>query len=360
MKVLKHKLKNLVREVYARLLFHTGLHALVDRLMPRRLTILCGHCVEPRRGFEGSAHLPADMKIGEDELEALLAWLKRRYRMCTIGEGVAALAEERGPSLVALSVDDGYRDNHDVLLPLLARQGVPATVFLESRPLDERRVNWTHKLFWILARRSAAEFALAYARAAGASPAARAIEQAARDATPERATYEVKRLLKYEVDPAERDAAIDRVFAEQGGDERALCDALYMTWDQVRALRDAGVELGGHTVGHPVLSGLPPEEQEREIAAGRAAMVRELAIEPATFAYPFGRRWDFDASSRVAVKRAGFRTAVTMHAGTNHTGADETGYHRLALSGAARLHLLVAEACGGFALARRFGVNLSE
>ena len=62
MKVLKHKLKNLVREVYARLLFHTGLHALVDRLMPRRLTILCGHCVEPRRGFEGSAHLPADMK----------------------------------------------------------------------------------------------------------------------------------------------------------------------------------------------------------------------------------------------------------------------------------------------------------
>ena len=360
MKVLKHKLKNLVREVYARLLFHTGLHALVDRLMPRRLTILCGHCVEPRRGFEGSAHLPADMKIGEDELEALLAWLKRRYRMCTIGEGVTALVEERGRSLVALSVDDGYRDNHDVLLPLLARQGVPATVFLESRPLDERRVNWTHKLFWILARRSAAEFALAYGRAAGASPAARTLEQAARDATPERATYEVKRLLKYEVDPAERDAAIDRVFAELGGDERALCDALYMTWDQVRALRDAGVELGGHTVGHPVLSGLSPEEQEREIAAGRASMVRELAIEPATFAYPFGRRWDFDASSRAAVERAGFRTAVTMHAGTNHTGADATGYHRLALSGGARLHLLVAEACGGFALARRFGVNLSE
>jgi peptidoglycan/xylan/chitin deacetylase (PgdA/CDA1 family) len=356
--VLKHKLKNLLREAYARLLFHTGLHALVDRLMPRRLTILCGHCVEPKAGrWEGGAHLPADMKIAEERLERIVAWIKRRYRMCTIAEGVLALAEGGdGRSLVALSVDDGYRDNHDVLLPLLARQGVPATVFLESRPLDERRVNWTHKLFWILARSSAPEFARDYARAGG--PDAQSVERAA--AAPGEATYQIKRLLKYDVDPAARDAAIDRVFADLGGDEGALCDALYMTWDQARALRDAGIELGGHTVGHPVLSGLGAEEQEREIARGREALVRELATEPVTFAYPFGRRWDFDATSRGAVVRAGFRTAVTMHAGTNQRGADATALHRLALSDDARLHLLVAEACGGFALARRLGLNLSE
>jgi peptidoglycan/xylan/chitin deacetylase (PgdA/CDA1 family) len=357
--MLKHKLKRLLREAYARLLFHTGLHAVVDRLMPRRLTILCGHCVEPRAGgWEGGAHLPADMKIAEERLEAIIAWMKRRYRMCTIGEGVRELAESaEGPSLVALSVDDGYRDNHDVLLPLLARQGVPATVFLESRPLDERRVNWTHKLFWVLARLSAQEFAERYAQAGG--PGAEAVARAA-GAAPEQATYQVKRLLKYEVEPAGRDAAVDRVFVELGGDEGALCEALYMTWDQARALRDSGIELGGHTVGHPVLSGLDPAEQEREIAGGRSAMVRELATEPVTFAYPFGRRWDFDASSREAVVRAGFRTAVTMHAGTNERGADDTSYHRLALSDDARLHLLVAEACGGFALARRLGLNLSE
>ena len=34
--------------------------------------------------------------------------------------------------------------------------------------------------------------------------------------------------------------AVDAVFAEQRGDERALCEALYMSWDQARALRDAG------------------------------------------------------------------------------------------------------------------------
>jgi len=360
--VLKHKFKLVLREVYARVLFHTGLHVVLDRLMPRRLTILAGHCVEPRGGgWEGGAHLPGDMKIAEETLEHIVAWMKRHYRLCTIAEGVRQLGEDGDRrSLVALSVDDGYRDNHDVLLPLLKRQGVSATVFLESRPLDERRVNWTHKLFWILSRSTLADFVHAYGEAAGQTDTFHAINQIVSEARDERGLYHVKRILKYEGDPAERDAAIDRVFAELGGDERALCDALYMTWDHARALRDAGVELGGHTVSHAILSRLPPEQQAREIADGRAALARELGTEPATFAYPFGRHWDFDQAARESVKRAGFRTAVTMHAGVNQRGADDTAFHRLALADGVKLHLLAAEACGGFALARRCGLNLSE
>lgn len=360
--MLKHKLKLFLREAYARVLYHTGLHRLVNRLMPRRLTILAGHCVEPRAGsWEGGAHLPDDMKIAEAELERIVAFMKRNYRMVTIGEGVEELERGgAGPSLVALSVDDGYRDNHDVLLPFLQRQGVPATVFLESRPLDERRVSWTHKLFWLLARGSAADFVQAYGRAAGHTETFHAMNQVVTEGRLEDLTYHVKRILKYDSDPAERDPAVDRVFELAGGDERALCDALYMTWDHARALRDAGVELGGHTVSHPILSQLDAEAQAREIGEGRAALARELGTEPATFAYPFGRRWDFDQRSRDAVRSAGFRTAVTMHAGTNRPGADATTYHRLALADGVKLHLLAAEACGGFELAGRLGLKLSE
>ena len=44
---MKHRLKMWLREAWARLLYHTGLHALVNRVMPVRLTILAGHCVAP-------------------------------------------------------------------------------------------------------------------------------------------------------------------------------------------------------------------------------------------------------------------------------------------------------------------------
>ena len=364
--MLKHKLKLALRESYARVLFHTGLHAVVNRIMPTRLTILAGHCVEPASGdWEGGAHLPGDMKIGEDALEALVRWMQRRYRMVTIGEGVEALANGGGRSMVALSVDDGYRDNHDVLLPLLERTGVPATVFLESRPLDERRVNWTHKLFWLMGReddeaQAIRAFVDAYGEHAGQTDTFHAMNQVVTEDRDGRLLYQVKRILKYDADFDERDRAIDAIFVDAGGREAELCDALYMTWDHARALRDGGVELGGHTVNHPILARLTPEEQAREIAQGRESMVRELGTEPATFAYPFGRRWDFDRTTRDSVRSSGFKTAVTMHSGTNHRGADPTTYHRLALADGVKLHLLVAEACGGFALARRFGLDLSE
>ena len=55
MSSLKHQLKGTLREVYARVLYHTGLHALVDRLQPRRMTILFG-ALRRRAGLQ---RLPA-------------------------------------------------------------------------------------------------------------------------------------------------------------------------------------------------------------------------------------------------------------------------------------------------------------
>ena len=351
-----------LREWYARILFHTGLHAVVDKLMPRRLTILAGHCVSPEGGaWPGGEHLPADMKISAGRMRELLRWFGGRYRMVTVGEGVQELANgAKGPSLLALSMDDGYRDNHAVLLPLLKETGAKATVFLESRPLDERRVNWSHKLFWILARQKPFDFVHDYGERCKDEDVFHAMNQIVTEARVADVRYHVKRLLKYEADPDDRDRVIDELFAAQGGDERALCESLYMSWDEARALQAAGVELGGHTVNHPILARLPAERAEREIREGAESLERALGRRPATFAYPWGRRWDFDDASRAATGRAGFAAAVTMHAGANRPDTDRTRLHRLAIDDEARMHLLVAEACGGFELLRRLGLDLSE
>lgn len=359
---MKHQLKQTVRELYARLLFHTGLHALVNRLVAPRLVILAGHCVAPESGeHRGGAHLPPDMTIHGARLREWLRWFARRYQVVTIGAGVAEL-ERGGParSQVALSFDDGYRDNHAVLLPILRETGTTATIFLESRPLDERRVNWSHKLFWLLARMTLAEFVYAYGEATRQDVSFHAANQIICEARAGRPAYEVKRILKYDADPAVRDAAIDAIFAARGGDERALCDDLYMDWDEARELLAAGVELGGHTVGHPILSRLDPDAQAREVRDGADSLRRALKAEVTTFAYPWGRRWDFDQHSRKAVQGARLRCAVTMHAGTNRADTDRLALKRLAIDDSAKLHLLVAEACGGFDLLRKLGIDLSE
>ncbi len=356
---LKHRIKVLLRESFARTLFHTGLCGFVDRVMPVRLTILAGHCVAPGTALvEG--FLPADMQISEAKLERILRWFSKRYAMCTVGAGWAALRSRTARrSLVALSMDDGYLDNRRVMLPLLQRVGAPATVYLESRPLDERKLNWSHKYFWLCARMDFPELARRYRESTKDPRIAAAIDGAMQKQGHD-PRYHVKRALKYDAEPTDRERVIDALFIAAGGDERALCDELYMTWDEAKELAAAGVELGGHTINHVILSRCDRDEARREIVEGARSIQSALGKPTPSFAYPWGRRWDFTAESAALVVDAGFESAVTMHAGVNLPHSKATDLKRLAIADDAKLYLLATEACGGFELLRRLGIDLSE
>ncbi len=353
---MKHQIKNTLRKLYACALFYTGAHRLVSRLMPRRLTILCGHCVdEPRLNGD----LPADMRVSQAKLRRMLGWFAKRYQMCTLSEGLESIARGgAGRSLLALTMDDGYRDNAEVLPTILAETGARATVFLESRALEERRLNWSHKYFWLLTKVGA--------EAVGAGLIENTSDEALRAqlrealSSPSRVEYQMKRVLKYKTAPEVRDPAVDALFAREGGDERALCERIYMDWSGAKALLERGVELGGHTVEHPVLSTLSPAQQLDEVQRGREAVERGTSSTLRVFAYPFGRRWDFDEHSVESVRRAGFEAAVTTHAGTNDARTDRMRLARLTFDEETDFRVLVAEACGGFDLARRLGLDLSE
>lgn len=134
-----------------------------------------------------------------------------------------------------------------------------------------------------------------------------------------------------------------------------------MTWEDARELRDGGVELGGHTVSHPILSRLDEAEALAEIGHCRERMVAELGESSGqTFAYPFGRRWDYDEGTLRATRQAGFSQAVNTHAGANGRTSDRLQLARLPVDDTTPLHLLVAHACGGFEFLRKFGLDLRE
>lgn len=356
---MKHALKGWLREAWSRALYHLGLWRLVDRLTPRRMLVLAGHCVT-EEAVNGS--LPADMKIGGARLERVLRLLGGHFRLVTIGEGLAALEEDGDRrSMVALSMDDGYADNRSALLPLLERVGGKATIFLESRVMTERRVNWSHKWFWLLDRLGAEEVTRQLMGEISAPELSERLRRLLEEG-PEDLAYQVKRVLKYDARPAHRDPGLDALFAARGGDEASLVERIYMTPDDARALQASGrVELGGHTVHHHVLATLSPEEQRDEVEGGRRALEESFGPETGvSFAYPFGRRWDIDDSSIEAVRGAGFRGALTTHTGVVRRETDRMRLPRWMIDDATPLHHLVCEACGGFDLLRRVGLNLSE
>jgi peptidoglycan/xylan/chitin deacetylase (PgdA/CDA1 family) len=355
----KHRVKMALREVWARLLWHTPLWRLVDRLTPPRLVILAGHALAGPAGASAAAGLGSEMVVEPEALGRLVGALKKRHAFHTVSGGLSALGMGGPRGLVALTFDDGYRDNVELLPALLEEWDVPATVYLESRPLEsdaQRHPNWYHRLAWLETRLGTGEVARRFAEA---HPGSAVASRFADGRVP--GLGELKRVLKYDEEPALVETELDRLFAEGGGDGPALCGELYMDWEGARRLAAAGVEIGGHTATHPVLARLSDDAAADEARSGRERIRAEVPQATlVSFAYPFGRRWDWNEGTAEAVSRAGFENAVTTHAGANFPHTNRLALKRWPLSPETKIHLVAAEACGGFELLRSLGLDLSE
>lgn len=86
-----------------------------------------------------------------------------------------------------------------------------------------------------------------------------------------------------------------------------------MSWTQVEQMRDAGVEIGAHTLTHPNLAELPESEALEEMRRSKDAIEARIGAPIEAFAYPFGRpRHHVSAGTIDLAGRTGFRSAATI------------------------------------------------
>jgi len=271
----------------------------------RHLSVLVYHRVLAR---------PDPLRPGEptaEEFEARMRWLAANFDVLPLAAAVRALREDRLPRrALCISFDDGYADNHDVALPILRRLGLPASFFIATGYLDG---GCMFNDVVIEALRSATPPMLDLAdlglgRHAVASDAERC-----------RAIDRILERLKYAA-PARR-AEIAAEIARRCGS--AVPAAMMMSTSQVRALHEAGMTLGAHTVNHPILAEIELQQAREEIVAGRARL-QEISGAPVTlFAYPNGKpQRDYRREHADLVRALGFEAAVTTAWGAARANAD--------------------------------------
>ncbi len=121
-----------------------------------------------------------------------------------------------------------------------------------------------------------------------------------------------------------------------------------VTWDEVREMVAAGVEIGGHTLTHPRLTELPVAAADAEVAGARQVIEAEIEAPVTSFAYPYGL---FDNRVAEAVATAGYRRACTTRPGFNRPGIDPLRLRRIEVFG--------TDAVWRLAQKIRFGCNTS-
>jgi len=280
-----------------------------------RLVVLGWHNVEPTWCF------PAPPGRGAAGLAEQLAFLKRTCNVVPLGVALRALDEGRPlpPRAVAVTFDDGYRDNLALALPLLERLRLPATFFLVPELLSGIARPWWETIAWVLSRSRRDEITWE-----GRTVNLRD------EATRRGANLEIAALLKRR-DQAARAAAIEELAdrcqpdaAGAGGDPRSL----FMDWEGARELVRRGFEVASHSHHHAILAMERREEQARDLAESRLWLQRELDAPIDLLAYPNGLEGDYDASTVEAARAAGYAHAVTTIGGWNRPQTPAYELHR--------------------------------
>lgn len=277
------------------------------------LTVLTYHRVaganEPEFLDQGVADCTAD------QLARHVAFVKRWFDVVTI-EDLRAFCAKRASlprNPVLISFDDGYRDNHDVVLPILLRHGVRATFFVATDYIERRRLYWWDRVSLVIGRSQRDRLELTYPHAENLSldgPAARAIAiRRVQRAIKDTVGLDLGRFLEH----LERAAGV----VLPADEERRMADALVMTWEHVLALHRAGMGVESHTHSHRVLQTLGAGEVDRELRQSRCALERVLGVPVRAVSYPVGRSLRQSPDITRAVRAAGYELGFSNGTGVN-------------------------------------------
>lgn len=259
----------------------------------RKLAILIYHRVLSEPDF-----------MRPDEIDVFtFAWqmelLARYFNVMPLADAVDRL--QRGdlpPRAACITFDDGYADNATVALPILKRWNLPATFFIAAGFLDGGRM-WNDTVLETVRRLDGERLDL--------SQIGQGVHAIGTPEEKSRTGYRLLNRLKH-LPPRQRAEYVDYIASRVDG----LPDDLMMSSAQVKALHADGMEIGGHTMSHPILANLSEDEARKEIAEGKDKLEAIIKERIRFFAYPNGKPVkDYKPEQVGMVRDLGFQAAVS-------------------------------------------------
>jgi peptidoglycan/xylan/chitin deacetylase (PgdA/CDA1 family) len=230
---------------------------------------------------------------------------------------------------VCITFDDGYADNLHAAKPALESYRVPGTVFITPGYLGVPENLWWDELAKLILDPTSRQkelslslngdhYAYAFPEPAGEQGGPdphskwRAWEKAP---GPRQAAYLAIYGMLVKLSDKERDEALEqlRAGATPYADRRQhRC----LTEDELRELASGDlVEIGAHTLTHPVLAVLPPDQQQHEIGGSKRRLEAMTGKDITSFAYPYGKKYHYTRHTVRTVRANGFSSACSNFGG---------------------------------------------
>ncbi len=281
---------------------YLGVNTAFRAAQQKRLLVLCYHGVVSDQHY---TPVHSDYTVRLKRFREQMEILARYFQPITVSDLAAwragKVALPRNPVLVTF--DDGYRTNLTNAVPVLLHYGIPAVIHISTGYISQERILWILEIYRRVLRwpkttipmpGSEGERKLEDPRQR--SLVANWLRQACKRLPHEECERYLNRLR--EVSTAEPDEREQEVFG-------------FLSWDEVRTLRNRGFEIGSHTVEHPILTRIPGERVDQELLTSKRAIEEQVGANCRCFAYPNGGEADISKDITERVKRAGYDFAFT-------------------------------------------------
>lgn len=300
----------------------THFYRLLRRLSPKAIILLYHRVadveIDPQLLCVSSAHFSEHMQI-----------LREFYHPKSLGDIYQEKKAKRFPNQsVMVTFDDGYADNFLVAQNILNASEIPATIFVTSRMVDNKKEYWWDELervflspdplprqLELLINNEIISFEFDSELPRNVLEGWNVLSQSPRNSRQDAYLFLMGFLRKSNFSTKEN--LLSEIFAWAGLDRNTgRLKNLSVSSTLLSSLPKNGfIDVGAHTVTHPQLSSLTQLEQESEIYGSKADLEKILDRPIYTFAYPFGERGDYSEDSIRLVRKAGFSCACSNFSG---------------------------------------------
>ncbi|MBI5197026.1 MAG: polysaccharide deacetylase family protein [Nitrospirae bacterium] len=320
-----------LRQYFLWILHWTGLLWLWRFYHRNEIGILMVHGVMDEE--EPTVWVPLRPQLSCNQLESSLRFLSKYYRFTSLQDAVDMLTGKipMRPYSLVLTLDDGYRNHITHALPILRRYGAPATFFLSTGHIEQRKPFWFDRLDYILQHADVHGRRLLIGHSqirldASDKPALRRSYKQLRDIAKSQHQQDIEMLQEME--------DIARTLETESG--QSITDVFegdpwsaVMRWEEVKeAAREEFVTLGSHTVDHIRLAHADDETIENQLRRSKEMIENHTGQSCVFLCYPDG---SYNKHVMDMARKTGYEAAVTTKEGFNSPGTDLMALRRFNL-----------------------------
>lgn len=288
------------KAAYIGVLFLTGLLWWARRRAAKLgVVVITLHRVLPDSEYD-SAQLQPGMAVRASTFQRFLEYIVRHCECVVPGEAApgADWAASHGRPRLALTFDDGWKDNFETAFPLSRKHGIRFTIFICPQMITRRGEFWTETIggLWAAAERAGKVDLIRTLCGSGASASADALIESLKHVSPKDRETRIAQ-LQTGLEP----------YTERAGTTKEQL----LTWSDVKEMAAAGISFGSHTNTHAILTDIPGSDAVRELTDSKSAIEAELSA-CVSFAYPNG---DWSPKIRDMVAQSSYQAAFVNSPG---------------------------------------------